>query len=35
VKIIKLDDPIEGTGVNSKEELVKLGSIITKTFIKK
>ncbi|HQL43700.1 MAG TPA: NTP transferase domain-containing protein [Spirochaetota bacterium] len=34
VKIIKLDDSIEGTGVNSKEELIKLEGIIRKTLIK-
>ena len=34
IKIIKLDDSIEGTGVNSKEELIKLEGIIRKTLIK-
>lgn len=30
VKIIKLHDPIEGSGINSKEELAKLEDIISK-----
>ena len=34
VKIIKLDDSIEGSGVNSKEELIKLEGIIRNTLIK-
>ncbi len=30
VKIIKLDDPVQGSGINSKEELAKLEDIIFK-----